>query len=132
MVAGQGYQPQKRKFEEEEDDYKISEEGLAFRKRIFQLEKELVEKGLLHKGGLCLCLDCRKVKSKYGLGSRKFRISAAINKRQSQRQSSEKWASLDLDKFERDSAKRREERQIDLGAKFIINIVDICPFSTFN
>jgi hypothetical protein len=131
MVAGQGYQPQKRKFKEEEDDYKISDEGLAFRERIFQLERELLEKGLLHNG-ICLCLDCRKVKSKYGLGSRKFRISAAINKRQSQRQSSEKWASLDLDKFERDSAKRREERQIDLGAKFIINIVDICPFSTFN
>jgi hypothetical protein len=131
MVAGQGYQPQKRKFKEEEGDYQVFKEELEFRKRSIQLEREILEKGLLHSE-ICLCLDCRKVKSKYGLGPRKFKLSAAINRRQSQRQSLEKWASLDLDKFERDSAKRREERRIDLGAKFIINIVDICPFSSFN
>ena len=130
MVAGQGYQFQKRKFEEDEELYWEFEEGCQYRASVFQIEKELVEKGLLHRSGDCLCLDCLKIKSEYGIGARKFKISRDINRKWSKIW--DKWNSLDLDKFEQDSAKRRKQQQIDRGSKFIINIVDICPFSSFN
>jgi hypothetical protein len=129
MVAGQGYQFQKRKFEEDERIYWEFEESRQHRASIAQFEKELVEQGLLHSVD-CICQGCRKVRIEKGVGKNKFKISRAINCKWSKIW--DKWNSLDLDKFEQDSAKRRKEQQIDIGSKFIINIVDICPFSSFN
>lgn len=129
MVAGQGYQFQKRKFEEDEELYWDFEESRQHRDSIVQFEKELVEQGLLHSVR-CVCLGCKKVRIEKGVGRNKFSINGAICRKWSKIW--DKWNSLDLDKFEHNSAKRRKEQQIDIGSKFIINIVDICPFSSFN